>query len=102
MKAQYTAGRNLDRVSAARLREIIHDLSPNGRWYCGTVGSYKRAKQLGIRRSALPALINYCWNRIAYLGCKGRGDKAGQRVYRHAMDLCYDDMAAADSCVCWS
>jgi hypothetical protein len=101
MPEGYTVGLNLDRVNVARLHAIIQDLSPNGRWYCGTIGSYKRAAQLGVRRSALAPTIAYCWNRIAYLSCKERGDKAGMKVYRHSMDLCLDSMAKADTSVCW-
>lgn len=89
----YRTGMNLMKLSESEIHDIISDLSPNRRWYCGTLGSYKRAAELRLPRSAMPKLLSWCWNRVAWLSSLRRKEKArveaprGHQAYEHACEI---------------
>lgn len=54
-------------MDLVQAKAAIAALSPNGRWYCGTRGSYKAAAALGMRRSDLTTVLSILWNVVAAL-----------------------------------
>ena len=91
-KRPYSRGMDLSRLDRQGLHAVINDLSPNGRWFHGTRGSYARAKELRLRRRDLPLIINWCWNRIAWLYCLERKDKTGAEVYAAVCETLLGEM----------